>query len=265
MPESYPTHLWEPVKIPANENLLFKLGQLSVRIDSADEELRFQASRDANASHDPGVELEPGHPAPSADDEFFACSVETPVIQAKPVMPDRSVVIRPGNHVSVLPGEQALFYVGLPIWIQFELVRSKPVVLKTLPVVTRSATWYGDPMSGEHCYVEKSLASRVLQRDGICDWQAVCPITIHNQARTSLEVARLCVQVSHLGVYQGHERLWTQPVAITNREGPDPMEVRYGQSPPDSEPIVRALSDPRDPARKSLLGRGLSTLRLPGF
>jgi hypothetical protein len=134
-----------------------------------------------------------------------------------------------------------------------------------MPVVTRSATWYGDPISGEHCYVEKSSAARVLQPDGGCTWQAVCPITVHNRDRSSIEVTRLCVQVRHLGVFQGKERLWTQPVAIINREGHSPMEAAYGQNPPEYEPIDRTLSEPRDLARKSLLSRGLGTLRLPGF
>lgn len=265
MSETNSTRLWDSVRIPADQTLLFQLGHLSVKIQPDEHELHMQISRDEAAPYEPDLRTEPGQEIPSTGVEDFACRVEDPVIQARPVMPDRSVVVRPKNRISVLPAEQALFFVSIPIWVQFELILSKPVVLKTMPVVTRSATWYGDPMSGEHCYVEKSSAARVLQADAGSYWQAVCPITVHNRDKNPIDVTRLCVQVSHLGVFQGSDRLWTQPVTIVNREGSDPMEATYGKGAPDWEPIERTLSEPRNPARKSLLSRGLSTLRLPGF
>lgn len=265
MPENYPTHLWEPLEIPTDKHLLFRLGGLSVRIDSSDGEMRLQFSRDEAVTHAAKATIESGEPEFTGSVEYFACQEAVPVIRAKPILPDRSIVVRPEKPQMVLPGEQTLFFVSIPVWIQFELVRPKPVAFKTLPVVVRSATWYGDPMSGEHCYAEKSSAAKALNRIEPCDWQVICPITIRNRAATSLEVKRLCIQVRHLGIFQGQERLWTHPAAIVYEEGLASLKADYEGKAPTWEPIIRTLCEPRDPARKSLLNRGLSTLRLPGF
>ena len=265
MTENPQFDLWEPVEIPAGKHLHYQLGSLSLRVESNPAELRLHSTRLDRPIDGCSSGIEDSIPSDVGTIERFACHDDTPRVKATPVLPDRSVVVRPEHQLTVLPGEQALFFVGIPVWVRFELIRAKPVMLKTFPSVIRSGTWYGDQFSGESCYLEKGPAQRSLENLTLRDWQIVCPITIHNRAKTGLDIVRVCIQVSHLGVFQGRQHLWTQPVGIINREGSSPLSATYDQKPSEWEPILKTLSEPRDPVQKSLLGRGLSSLRLPGF
>ena len=83
MPETYPTHLWEPVRIPADKSLVFSLGHLSVTIQVGESELHLHTSRDEATPYETGVALEPRQLTPSGNVEDFACQIDAPVIQVE--------------------------------------------------------------------------------------------------------------------------------------------------------------------------------------
>ena len=259
------TGLWDPQGIPENKTLVYRLGPLSVGLDYCDKELRLWSAWDRDETNECGVAIKDRILPGTAAIERFALPDESPTIRSIPVLPDRSVVVRPENVISVLPGQIASFFVSLPVWVRIELAQSEPITLKELPSEIRSNTWLGTTYSGELCYLEKSTARRTLVGRARRDWRVTCPISIHNRNRVPLKITHICIHVRHLGVFQGQEHLWTQPVTIVHDDDTERLEVTYGRSAPDQESIIKTLSDPRVPVRKSFMEWGLSSLRLPGL
>jgi len=255
------TGLWDPREVPRNKTLVYQMGPLTLGFDNSDQELLLWSSRDGTETDVCHATIEDQVQHDGATIERFTLQSERPVIRLLPIMPDRSVVVRPENAISILPGQTGSFFVSLPVWVRIELAQPEPIALKEIPSEIRSNTWLGTTYSGELCYLEKSTARRTLMGRTKRDWRVTCPISIQNRHQAPLEITHICIQVRHLGVFQGQEHLWTHPVKIVHEDEPEHLEVTYGRSAPDHETIIKTLSEPRVPARKSLLEWGLSSLR----
>jgi hypothetical protein len=183
-------------------------------------------------------------------------------IVLRPVTPDRPVVIRPEVPLRIPPGQEALFFVSIPLWIRILVGDGEKIQLCEKPSVKLSNIWFGDPMSGDLCYSLRSRARREIADPQVEPHRAVCPVTIRNEAISQVEIERFCLHVAHLGVYSGASRLWTNGVQI-NFKGEDEISLLdYSKKAPTYETINKVLSEPRTPVKKSLLKRSFGNLGL---
>ena len=179
-----------------------------------------------------------------------------------PVTPDRPVVVRPEVPVRIPPGQQALFFVSIPLWIRISVGDGEKIQLCEKASVKLSNIWFGDPMSGELCYSLRRRARRDISDSQVVPHRAVCPVTIRNEAISQVEIERFCLHVEHLSVCLGASRLWTNGVQI-NFKGEDEISLlEYSKNPPTYEATEKVLSEPRIPVKKSLLKRSIGNLGL---
>ena len=176
-----------------------------------------------------------------------------------PVTPDRPVVVRPEMPLKIPPRQQALFFVSVPIWIRITAGDGQNIQLCEEPTITLSNIWFGDPMSGDLGYSLRSRARREISDSQGQPHRAVCPVTISNAAAAQVEIERFCVHVTHLSVYLGQSRLWTNGVNITFKGEAEISQVEYSEKPPTYEEIDKVLSGPRSPVKKKLLKRSLGS------
>jgi hypothetical protein len=264
MPSVACSALWEEMPIPERSSLIINYGPLKLRLRRRHNEYALVINRDPAAEFACEIDQsgqENGEPV----NERYAFDKPFDRVRLAPVLPDRSVVVRPDNALKILSGQQALFFVSIPVSLRVSLIGATTVDLVDIPTLVLSNTWFGDTVEGELCYSLKTSAKREIATLSKRPWRAICPITITNTGSSHLEIQRLCVQVKHLSCFLGETQLWTNSVEVVSRGEVAQTVLNYGSEPPAFEKVQRKLADPREPVRQSLLQRGFLNLRLPSF
>jgi hypothetical protein len=187
---------------------------------------------------------------------------KTENIRLLPVMPDRAIVVRPEVSLEILPGQEAVFFVSVPVWVRVTPPDSGEVTLCEEPTVVLSNIWFGDPMSGELCYSVQTRARRSIADTDARPHRAVCPVRIKNGSTSPLDFQRLCLRVQHLKTFDGDLQPWTNEVKVTYRGEQHESRVEYDHGPPTHRKVGELLSEARTPVAHSLIKRSFSTLKV---
>lgn len=256
--------LWQPHRIEQDQYLEAQVGPLQLWLRRSEDEIHI--AKKYRKDSESLVKATAPHAAserkPAGLDWCRWVCGSCEQILLTPVTPDRPVVVRPEVPVKIPPGRQALFFVGVPLWVRITVGDTKKVQLCEEPSVTLSNIWFGDPMSGDLCYSLRTRARRRISDSNIEPHRAVCPVTIRNVASVQVDIERFCVHVAHLSIYSGTSRLWTGEVQIMFKGEDETSLLEYSKNPPAYEPINKVLSEPRTPVKKSLLKRSIGNLGL---
>jgi hypothetical protein len=256
--------LWQPHRIGHGQCLEAQVGPLQIWLRRKGDELHIAVERQTDSEDLTNIivpKLLDGEEPAGLDWGRWVYD-KCKEIVLTPVTPDRPVVVRPEVPVKIPPGQQALFFVSIPLWIRISVGDGDRIQLCEKPSVKLSNIWFGDPMSGDLCYSLRSRARREISDSQVEPHRAVCPVTIRNTAINQVEIERFCLDVEHLSICLGVSRLWTNGVQI-NFKGEDEISLlEYSKKPPTYEAIEKILSEPRTPAQKSLLKRSIGNLGL---
>jgi len=251
--------LWQPHQIEQDQCLEAQVGPLQLWLRRSGDEIRIATKhrRDIESL----VKAVPLHPAAERkpaglDWSRWVCG-SCDQLLLTPVTPDRPVVVRPEVPLKIPPGREALFFVGVPLWVRITAGDANKVQLCEVPSVTLSNIWFGDPMSGDLCYSLRTRARREFSDSKAEPHRAICPVTIRNAAPMQVDIERFCVHVAHLSIYPGTSRLWTGGVQITFKGEAETSPVEYSEKPPTYEEVDKTLSEPRAPVKKRLLIKSL--------
>lgn len=147
-----------------------------------------------------------------------------------PAMPDKPVVVRPGQPLHLAPQCTIQVYVELPLWLQVFTDATANAPVLDQPCTQLSKTWFGpSPTEGTLCYQLRSEAGR--EAPSLAEnWRACCPLTISNRAKQTLPLQRLCIRCQCLSCWQGSNGLWTNEITATiTEEAGDPAELHIGK------------------------------------
>jgi hypothetical protein len=258
------TELWQPHRIEQGQCIEAQVGPLQLWLRRKGDEVHIASERRTGSENLLKITVPKLLDAQEPDDLDWGRWVyeKCNEVVLTPVTPDRPVVVRPEVPVRIPPGQQALFFVRIPLWIRISVGDGEKIQLCEKASVKLSNIWFGDPMSGELCYSLRSRARRNISDSQVEPHRAVCPVTICNTAISQVEIERFCLHVAHLSVYLGVSRLWTNGVQI-NFKGEDEISLlEYSKNPPAYEAIEKVLSEPRTPVKKSLLKRSIGNLGL---
>ena len=185
---------------------------------------------------------------PDSSDWRHYLHTEVSPLQPAPVMPDKPVVARPDRALTLLPGQNALFFLGIPVWFLLSTSGPKPTRIFEEPLCVMSKTWFGDPITGELCY---SLATRLHHAiDSVppSAFLAVCPLAITNDSQTDLAFEKICLHVENLSVFRGHRRLWANRLNVIFKGPEQATQIEIVHAPPDFEKDLSLVADAREPA-----------------
>ena len=183
-------------------------------------------------------------------------------LRFRPAFPDRPVIIRPRAALNLSPRAKAMFYVGIPAFIELTAhSEGQYEVLHSWPSDPPSNTWHGTPISGTLCYSVKTRARRQYVPD---DWQEmsiISTIEIANSGTHMLPFERLFFETGHLGVFEHQGRLWANHARIRTGEKDDSLSgVVFGSKPFGEAADAVSLSQPRlGRVRRSMLKEAFST------
>ena len=174
-----------------------------------------------------------------------------------PALPNLPVIAKPNTSLSIAPGGNALFYIGIPMDLEIQGECGGNLhKLISIPSETLSKTWHGDRSAGEVCYSLKTRARRNFDPSEWLDHDIIISVDLHNESQDTFEFERLFLDLGHFSIFSHEKRLWTNACRIRITENDEEgNDITY-----DSTPISPADSGQEvSPAREGKTSR--STLR----
>lgn len=251
---------WGRHRIPSHGAFSASLGTLTLHVEYRDEEIWV-------ACHEvPEDESAPAPDPPDTTWSRWAADERPEELDIHPVLPDRSLVLRPENPFSLLPGARARVYVRLPLWVRVSLPGSGNAVLVEAPSRVLSDSWWGSPTEGKLCYWLDITARRSVGRELFRPDRIICPLHLRNDAPEDLPVEKLLLRTEHLSVFRGQASLWADEVRVRYRGEEEDSEVDVTGRPPPDAPGAPRLTHPRMPMVRGFRARTFERLRsLPGL
>jgi hypothetical protein len=201
--------VWDQVDVPQRRCAVWRFAPRSIWVERVDNE--WHALSQTNEGSGAEAAFIERTQKPTSSQWRHYLHTENAPVQPAPVLPDRPVVVRPDRSLTLLPGENALFFVQIPVWFRLSCAGSRRTRIFEEPISTLSQTWFGDPITGELCY---GLATRLHQGlDSIepSAFLAVCPLSITNDSETDLAFEKICLHVENLSVFRLRSRSCTLP------------------------------------------------------
>ncbi|HEY5621736.1 MAG TPA: hypothetical protein VIR77_03965, partial [Pontiella sp.] len=173
-------------------------------------------------------------------------------IQFRPLLPDRSLIVRPEVPMCLMPMQSVQFFIGVPIWLGITFGARHEHVIE-IPTATLSNSWFGPITEGELCYAVKTTAKLNQQDLRLSAHRVVFPLEIRNASKEKLIFERLCVRPQFLNIYQGANRLWTSKGRVSYRGEDSWSRIVYSSNPPDFDQAGTMLGKAREPMQRGVL------------
>jgi len=175
-------------------------------------------------------------------------------------LPDRPLVWRPAQALSIAPHEEITLYLRTPLWLALQM--GGEAALWETPLRRLSDTWFGSPTeAGGDAY---SADREVLfELDDAHDpLHAITPIVIRNSASALLHLERLNLPVPFLSLFVDEmARVWTQQVTLERDEEDEELALlRIGKGAPMEAGYASLLAGPRVEEEKHLMFQAFSRL-----
>ncbi|MCC5795473.1 MAG: hypothetical protein JJT85_12190 [Chromatiales bacterium] len=246
-----PSHWWTTRQVATGRSLRLQLGPLELAVGHTRDEwcLTTRRAPESDAYDEAGLSVEDG--VAEGPDERFVYAGDSAAVLIKPVLADRPVVIRPRQPVSLLAGQEVTLYLSTPVHLRIH-VGDPPVLLRELPVLRLSDTWFGPST----CEGELSYAGRTQARHSLGEMprrvhRAITPLRIRNAATTPLPLEKFSLPVPMLALYGADDgSLWTQRVQLVREDQSDQARLRIDSTLPDAgQPLTRLAAPREEPGR----------------
>ena len=196
-------------------------------------------------------------------------SEEDSVCLIRPTLPKLPVISQPTSTVTLPPGAQARFFIGVPACV--EIVASCDGMMMPLgdyPTVCLSYTWKGVPKGekesttvGEVCMSLETKARRVFDLNSFSEGVIICTIEISNHLKKPLQFSRMSLITDHLSIYLSDTHPWANYCRYDIYENRSLDAVLYASGPPREAGKNHLLATPRVPVgNKPVKTHALSSL-----
>jgi hypothetical protein len=155
---------WSCRDVDEGQGICCTLGPLTLTLLRESDAWHLWMSReewDETQAYEAAVETLQARPEPG-DSERFVFGKSPRRLCLRPLLADRSVVVRARQSVFIPPGEEAMLYLSTPVWVSVDL--GEPArALREIPVQQLSDTWFGpSTREGELCYAARTHARNHL-------------------------------------------------------------------------------------------------------
>jgi hypothetical protein len=268
---------WGDHVLPEKDTLALRLGSHDLWFRWRDGEIRV-CDQDRGAGSGDLATWGFGSPDPEPPTDAEWSRWATPggerEISLRPLLPERPVVLEPEWPFRLLPGAEARVFVRVPLWIRMDLVVRTPgdqenvrrLKLQETPAVLMSDTWWGELHAGELAYWLPTTARRAMAPRLFAPHAAACPLVLRNQADEDLRVEKLALRTSHLSLFVGEGRIWSDESRVLYQGGEEGSQIEMTGRPPSEAEAAELVSGPRTPVQRGFRARTFDRLRaLPGL
>jgi len=244
--------IWDTVDFSTAHCAAWTMGNLCLWIEHYEHEWHLlPVYTDEELSPEPAFSLRNKHDKPQSAEWVHYILHGGNQIVPVPAMMDRPIVVRPDRRLVVIPGEQAKFYVSLPLSFRLTVGTAiKPAAARKLAefnAYNLENAWFGDPVSGELCYFKSIRLFSDSTQIPVSALHAVCPIMISNESERELSFDRICLHTEFLGIYRSPVRFWTNEVSVVFK-GPDQeTRIHPSKQAPSMDGPMSLVTEPRQP------------------
>ncbi|MFL0799497.1 MAG: hypothetical protein K6L80_03530 [Agarilytica sp.] len=182
-------------------------------------------------------------------------------ISVRPMMADRSMVIRPSVPLQILAEERICLYISTPLWFNVKTCPND-VTIMDVPFWRPSDSWFGpSTMSGEFCYAKYTDARVNITQLEQRPHRAITPIHVINKRNEALIVERLSIPVPLLHLFSDDKHhLWTEEITLTRESDGDMAKLQLDKVAPPHASNPTLVSKPRTESEKNIVFRTLNSL-----
>jgi len=255
---------WGEVDIPMGETMRWQVGPLCLWVQRLPGEWRVAQTQLEDPLH-ALVEAKRSVTAEDIDEnayvERFGVRGDSTVFRISPQLADRPVVSRPDRPFHLPAGEEAVLFVGSPLWILMSTESPRRALMDT-PVFRPSDTWFGPTNhDGELCYASRTFCRLRIEEVPLRPNRCVTAVTVRNHADDDLPLDRLKLPVDALALYRGDDgRLWTQDLHLDRHEDKEHARLTISKKNPALASRPRCLGTARVPTQVNVMTRAFSTL-----
>lgn len=238
---------WGEFRLQPGQAGSWLIGPLALRVQHQEGEWVIGTARSSEL--DDAVEVRVPHPAGAWSSGFdvtsFAVSRATDRLVLLPLLPPRSLVVKPEARLSVPSQEEVTLRVRAPLWVKVGIGDEAKTLLE-IPTVNLMSTWFGpNAAEGELCYALKA-SGRLRSKDLVASaHEALVTVRIRNRDNSPLSVERINLPVESLRLYEaGIAELRTNTVNL-DRVGESEVNVRVEPGAPADAPSARLVTDGR--------------------
>ncbi len=253
---------WHPRSIPESHTLRCQIGPLALSVCHGGGEWRLSWKQGAEDSidHQESLTLEQ-HVLDEEKMERHVFKGSTDLLQLRPRLLDRPVVIRPRQPIFLPPGESTILYLSSPLCVGIEV--SEPAVeLRELAMLRLSDTWFGpSTREGELCFAGRTHARHDLESLPRRPHRAITPVRVENRSTDKLPLEKLSLPVPALSLYGAADgTLWTQELALVRNANTDHANLEIGNPPEALVDGLELLAPPRKPSQRGGLVRAFGLI-----
>lgn len=150
-------------------------------------------------------------------------------LEISPHLPDRNIVAKPINPITLMPSQEVTLFVGAMLWFTVK-TKSSEEPLFEVPIRQLSDTWFGpSPRLGELCYASKTHAYLDPNALSHRAYRAIVPVTIRNENnKDALTIEKINVPVTILDLYYEPEKhqFWTNSIHLLKEAGSSHVQIK---------------------------------------
>jgi hypothetical protein len=258
---------WGEIQLEVDQPVARRIGPRDLWLHLRQGEIRL-----AHAKAEEGTEEPPAPPEEVSAWSRWALPARgndaSPVrVTLRPGLPERPLIVQPEVPFALLPRAQAHVYVRIPLTIRVEVARptGEAVLLRTLPTLELSDTWWGDFIGGELCSWLTTTARRAVDASLLEPHLAICPLVMVNQSDADLKVEKLAFRVEHLSLFSDPPGFWADESRVRYQGEQEGSQIDMtGEAPKEATDPQRVLAPPV-PARGIRALTFNRLLSLPGL
>lgn len=191
------------------------------------------------------------------------CHDEDTRIRLLPALPSLPVIAKPNTSLTIAPGGEALFYIGIPMDLEIHGECGGSLrKLTTISSEALSKTWHGDRSAGEACYSLKTRARRRFESGDWLDHDIILTVNLRNDTQDPFEFERLFLDLGHFSIFAHEERLWANGCSIRITEDDEEgNDITYEATPvPPADTALEVAPARAGKARRSTLRRAFASV-----
>jgi hypothetical protein len=253
--------LWNKIEININKIYYWNIGNLKLMIKKNNHEwfIGYKYSQNNNSLIIAKKQKESDNF--KTDDikwTRIVCSHSSNTIKLKPMLPDKQIVLESENQIRILPKQQILFFIKIPLFIQIYNGDANSMLLE-LPTVELSKTWTGTMTSGSpgySLYDDFKTDYTNINKHNI----TICPLIIKNNTKNKFfDFNRITLYSQYLNIYKG-KKLWANETLITYQED-NKINLNITNKKPQYDKEIESISQYREKFDKNIFKKSFDVIR----
>lgn len=248
--------IWGTIGLDPGKTVHLETGPLSVWIRKQKDEiwLGHLYEKDFPDNYNPGTT-----PPEQLEWSRWALTLPADNLEITPVFPDLPIVVHSEYPLKLAQNAKIQIFTRVPVWLRIRSPQND-FILKEIPTVWLSKTWFGSSLEGELCYWLSTKARRSLEEVELKNYVVNCPIWITNKSLEELNFEKFCFRVERLSIYARQDDLWADETNIVYHGEEQNSDITMTGRLPEDITKSTKVAEPRNPLKRSFATRTFKKL-----